>query len=83
MTNEQLCNECLEELFRRVGRKYPDEEFTTQPDWYMQETWTQAEEEDFRKWMLKKLGRMYRKETEVAMFLLMWGWKNKEDDDDK
>jgi len=80
---EETTTECLKEMFRRVGRKYPDKEFTDNNEWYKKETWTAAEESDFEDWMKKLLKKRYkwpaRKiDYEVAMFLLMWGWKNKD-----
>ncbi len=79
--NERLCEQCLTEMFKRVGLEFPNEELTSQDDWYMQHTWTQAESDDFKKWMLKllKKERMIRPEHQYAMFNLMWGWKVKEE----
>jgi len=76
MKYDQICEECLKEMFRRVGREYPDKEFTADPEWYKKETWTKAEEEDFRQWMRKffKKHKVSRLDYEVEMFLLMWSW---------
>ena len=78
---EETCEECLKEMFKRVGEKYPNEELTSQEDWYHQRSWTPEEEEDFRDWMAKYVKKKHRWdkktiEIEIAMFLLMWGWKN-------
>ena len=79
--NEKICGECLVEMFKRVGLEYPNKELTSQDDWFRQYVWTQEEEDDFSDWMLKKLkkARRRRPEVEVAMFLLMWGWKTEEE----
>ena len=45
---DKACEICLKEMFRRVGKKYPDKKFTDQKDWYTKVTWTEEEEEDFR-----------------------------------
>ena len=79
---DKACEICLKEMFRRVGKKYPDKKFTDQKDWYTKVTWTEEEEEDFRVWMRAFLKKKYRwnKHTldkEIGMFLLMWGWKTK------
>ena len=78
--NAEICNECLVEMFKRVGLEYPNEELTKQADWFRKYEWTADEEDDFKKWMTKllKKKRCIRVEMEVAMFLLMWGWKTKE-----
>jgi hypothetical protein len=83
LSNGQICEECLKEMFRRVGLEYPNEELTKDPKWYTKYTWTEAEENDFRKWMLafvKKHARWTAKHAayEVGMFLLNWGWSSKE-----
>ena len=77
MNYEKITTDCLEEMFDRVGLTYPDDELTKQGDWYRQYSWTQAEEDSFEKWMIKKLKRhkVLRPEVETAMFLLMWGWE--------
>jgi len=74
---DKICTECLEEMFRRVGLEYPDEELTSKENWYTLHVWTKEEEDSFREWMLKKLKRhrLMRAELEVEMFLLQWGWK--------
>lgn len=78
--NEDLCEECLVEMFRRVGLKYPNKRFTNQKDWYINKSWTKEEENDFRKWMRKKIAKKVpRVDLEIEMFLLMWGWSCKEE----
>ncbi len=81
MNYEKTCEDCLKEMFKRVGEKYPNEKLTSQDKWYDKHSWTPEEENDFRNWMtkfLKKKHRWNKKmiESEIAMFLLMWGWKN-------
>ena len=81
-TNDKTCELCLKEMFKRVGMKYPDKKFTDQPNWYWLKTWTPKEEDDFKKWMDKLLKKRHKnwdkksREREIAMFNLMWGWKN-------
>ena len=78
-TYDDACEECLVEMFRMVGEKYPNKKLTDQKDWYTKRSWTESEEQDFKKWMgkyLKKNFKWSKKmiEKEVGMFLLMWGW---------
>ena len=62
--------------------KYPNEEFTSQEDWFQKHTWTPEEEKGFKEWMAEFLEERYPYWTrrmikmEISMFLLMWGWKN-------
>ena len=77
------CEECLAEMFRRVGEKYPNPELTANENWFQLRTWTEEEEKDFEKWMYDFLKKRLRwnKATlkrEIGMFLLMWGWKTKD-----
>lgn len=77
---DKVCTECLVEMFKRVGLVYPDKKFTDQPEWYCKRSWTEAEQEDFRKWMKKKLKksfptwRAHQIDKEVGYFTLMWCW---------
>ena len=77
---DESCEECLAEMFKRVGAKYPWLELTRYKEWYNRRTWTEDEENDFKKWMRSFLKKRYRwtkkkLEWEIDMFLLMWGWK--------
>ena len=79
---EQTTEDCLEEMFKRVGAKYPWPGLTRYREWYNRRTWTEQEQADFGKWMKKlimKRHRVYAKkaEYEVDMFLTRWGWKTK------
>jgi len=80
----KVTEEALTEMFKRVGRTYPDEAFTNTPDWYSMEEWTVAESKDFRQWLIAKLRKDLKwtekkAVLEAAMFDLMWGWKEKEE----
>ena len=82
MNYDLVVDECLVEMFKRVGLKYPNPKFTNQPDWYTKRTWSEDEEDDFRLWMkqhLKKRCRWTNRtiNKEIAFFLLMWGWKTR------
>lgn len=76
----QTTEDCLKEMFRRVGEDYPNPELTEHEDWYTLRTWTKDQEDDFRLWMKKLLKKRYKHwgqrlvDNEVGMFLLMWGW---------
>ena len=80
MDKEKTFNICLKKMFRRVGRKTVDENFIRREHWYRQSSWTEAEEQDFRKWMVGLLRRRHGwtkklAEKETAFFLLSYGWK--------
>lgn len=81
MDDDKFVHICLKEMFKRVGEKYPNEELTKQKDWFSQRTWTEKDQENFKKWLEKKMAKQWsylgkRKiELEAAMFILMWGWR--------
>lgn len=81
MDDDKFVTMCLKEMFKRVGEKYPNEELTKQKDWYSKRTWTEKEQESFKKWLEKKMAKQWsylRKkkiEYEAAMFILCWGWR--------
>ena len=75
---------CVTEMFKRVGLEYPNKELTDQDNWFEKYTWTEEEEIDFKKWVIKLLMKKhkYRKkhaEFEAGCFLLDVGWKIKEE----
>ena len=80
--NEKITEQCLKEMFKRVGEKYPNKELTNKKDWYTLRSWTTKEEDSFKKWMKKKLKKSWsymgatKIDREIGMFLLMWGWTN-------
>jgi hypothetical protein len=79
----------LREMCRRVGADYDTMDFKKQ-DWYMDYSWTEAEETEYRAWMLDVLkhNKMVRKgfgititssaylKKEIMWWMLMYGWKN-------
>lgn len=83
MNAEKTMNDCITEMFKRVGEKYPNEELTKQDKWFQKRSWTEAEEDDFRDWMTKLLKKRHKWtnkkiQLEVGMFLLDYGWKYKD-----
>ena len=80
---DKICEECLIEMFKRVGLDYSFEEILEyakqDKDWYWLKAWTKEEEDKFTAWMDDKLKKMkWNKQTramEIGWFLLMWGWK--------
>ena len=78
---DKTCEECLKEMFKRVGEEYPNE-LTNQEDWYMKRSWTIEEQNDFKDWMIKHLKKRHpswNKRTidmEVGTFILQWAWTN-------
>lgn len=76
----KIFDECMAEMFKRVGEKYPNKELTDQAEWYLKRTWTEEEEKDFKVWMINHLKRTLRfnkksAEWETGMFMLNYGWK--------
>ena len=76
-----LIDECLQEMFKRVGMTFPDPEFTKDEEWYNRKTWTAKERNNFSSWM-KKFYMERRPEAsqklvdvKVTLFLSIWGWK--------
>ncbi len=79
------------EMFRRVGLDYTWDQIMeyadNDPEWYWSKTWTEADENDFKRWLevlfyKSKAFKMYpakaRKnivKKEVGYFLLMWSWR--------
>jgi len=80
MNTDAVFKECLHEMFRRVGLRYPNKKFTDQDRWYALRAWTFDDEDDFRKWMMKHLMKRMRMRSdaakkEVGYFCLMYGWR--------
>lgn len=85
MKTGTLAKQFLVEMGRRVGlgwETFDDVKRYEQAwgdQWYMSQTWTQADEDAFRDWMIAELHRetnwtKYSIEREVAGFILNWGW---------
>ena len=78
---KKTCDDCMKEMFRRVGEEYPNLKLTNQARWFSLRTWTEKEEKDFTEWMRKLLKKRYRQidkvtiDREVSMFILSYGWK--------
>jgi len=86
MNIEQITNECLVEMFRRVGLEYSIEQINeyakdTGAEWFQSKTWSTEEEDAFRDWMDAHLRTKTRwtarqRSREIGMFLFMCGWKS-------
>lgn len=79
MNNEQIFQECLDEMFRRVGIRY-SKKFVGQIDWYRNKSWTENEEKSFKDWMVGLLRKKKRwtkrmSEKEAGWFVFNYGWK--------
>jgi hypothetical protein len=88
--NKQL-KEILTEMFLRVNQKF-SEDLVKEPDWYLEFTWTEQEQEDFKKWLIEYLKNNKESRYELMSipnksqrflesfaneFLLNYGWKFK------
>lgn len=80
-----------------AGLKFEDVDFT-QPEWFSKYTWTVEDEEDFRAWFLSELKSNKKMRDElfskvvtnmkllkkaVNMFILTYGFKLKEKDEEE
>lgn len=75
---EKTFEMCLDEMFRRVGRR-SSENFLRKDRWYMTCSWTQGMEKSFSDWMVELLRRRHRwtkrmAQKEVSWFLLNYSW---------
>ncbi len=80
MNTEKVLHDCLKEMFRRVGLRYPNKKFVSQDRWYLQRAWTREDEKDFRDWMMKYVRKKLRYDVrtatkEVGYFTLMYSWR--------
>ena len=90
MEREQL-DIILAKMFGMVGQEYKWE-FTQQPDWYFQNSWTSKQENEFRKWLSdylyeNKQARIAimenpakdkkRCEKAASFFVMNYGWLTK------
>jgi len=79
MNYDEVLEDCLREMFRRVGLRYV-EKFCKRDNWYRARSWTESQEHEFKEWMvgfLRKRCRWTKKtaEKEAGMFLLNYGWR--------
>ena len=76
-------DDCIKEMFRRVGVEY-SAEFVTDPKWFWKCEWTEEQETDFKKWLIKQMKKhsllKHRADKEADWFLFMWGWKIRKDE---
>lgn len=84
-SRDKILVECLKEMFRRVGERYPNKKFTNQDRWYAMRAWSDESEKDFKGWLVQYLKKRMRLSLEAAMkevsyFLLMYGWRTVHDD---
>lgn len=74
----KLFDECITEMFRRVGLKYSPS-YCRKHEWWRKRGWSSDEEKDFLSWMTKRFrkARVIRPDYEASMFLLHYGWITK------
>ena len=78
-----VVEECMEEMFRRVGESYPNPELTKKDDWFLLRSWKKNDEQKFSEWMRKKIQKELKipktlAAREVGLFILNYGWTTKE-----
>jgi len=80
LTDKQF-DHVMKKLFKAVGQEFKGiEESCGVEYWYMQHTWTEEQEAEYRKWLtsyiVKKLHIPVRlADKKARMFLFMYGWK--------
>lgn len=72
----KLFDECITEMFRRVGVKYRPS-YCKKDGWFLKKSWSAEEEKSFMDWMRKRLrkAKLLRPDYETSMFVLMYGWR--------
>jgi len=86
MKQDKTVKELLVEMFRRVGLEVSSyaevEEWAgaNGDEWYRKRTWTDAQEQEFKKWAVDKMRKAFKctkktAEAEYSWFNLMWGWR--------
>jgi hypothetical protein len=91
MGNKYL-DEIMNEMFRRVGLEYKEDKVKEQ-DWFLQASWTEEEQNDFKEWFVtylsnnksaiedlyeNSLNNKQLNRERAAMFVFNYGWKLKE-----
>jgi len=71
---DDLSKEFIIKLFKEVGLNYTYNEIIKyckdDPEWYLLNTWTEKQENEFRNWMEKRLGKQNKdiKYKEVIVY---------------
>jgi hypothetical protein len=78
--DEKFINKCFKEMFKRVGEKWPAKWPHEDKEWYTKRTWTEKEQDSFKKWLVKEFSKAYpyhkrKAEYEASLFILCYGWK--------
>lgn len=73
-----IVNKLMTEMFKRAGLEY-HEEYCEKEGWYLTRSWTEAEQNSFKKWgegVLKSELKMtdHGAAREMGWFLLSYGW---------
>jgi hypothetical protein len=77
---DEFFNAALSKMFKMVGFKDFDKDFTKQKEWYTLKTWSEEKRELFKSWFFKEATTKMKwskkaTELEFSYFDLMWGWK--------
>ena len=81
LTDKQF-DEVMRKMFKTAGQEFKSiEESCGTNDWFMQHTWMEKQEAEFRKWfifyMVKKLHiPVHLADKKARMFLSEYGWKH-------
>lgn len=77
---QRIISSALDRMFTIVGFDGFDPEFAKRDNWYLQRSWTEEQENEFKAWLINECRtklRMRKKaaEFEASVFILSWGWK--------
>lgn len=82
---EKFITKAKDQLFRAVGFDGFDQSFVDKfpYNWYRQKTWTEQQEQEFKKWFIVEYMKTFRHskkyaQSEASWFLFSYGWKMKE-----
>lgn len=81
---DKIFEKCLEIMFLSVGEKYPNNELLLSDNWYEKRSWTEKEEEKFKKWMVSYIHKKLRLPKKLALiktefFILQFGWTHRQE----
>lgn len=85
-----FARKAIRELCKRVGADFNKIDFKKE-GWFTMFSWTEKEQDDYKKWLVKEMQKQkeynfYNKrflEDSAAWFVLDFGWKLKEEKNDK
>lgn len=80
--DERFIDRAFKEMFRRVDEHWPAPWAHDNKMWYEERSWSEKEQESYKKWLVKEFKKEYpylkrKAELEAGMFILCYGWKTR------